>query len=254
MAKQYEYLLYTPGCTIGRKPYCYDYGQTKGIRLYVKKEGFHISMHRSRAYKPDEILQERTFQDAIKKAYLLQLVQYGRCCNVKTLIVSTNGGANTLSFDNEDRLLYPLCGDKLRKPLDESWKNDQVIERIITTPKSGFDRRFAALFAFVMSRSKAFETERFMHLWMSLNAIYGVAAETARNNLPKEWIKKEYAQIKFFSVILGYPYRAFNRNSTIEEKKENDHIRFSLERICASIPSECIPSFVEACRNDDRSN
>ena len=74
-------------------------------------------MYRSRVYKPDEILQDRTFRDAIKNAYLLQFLQYGQCCNVKALIVEINGVINTLSFDDENRLLYPLCGYKLLKPL-----------------------------------------------------------------------------------------------------------------------------------------
>ena len=70
----------------------------------------------------------------------------------------------------------------------------------------------------------------------------------------RKLFSKEYIQIRFFSMVMGYPYRAFNKSVSDAEKKDNTRIRFELERVCGSIPSKHIKEFVTACRNDDQSN
>ena len=258
MARQIEYQLFTDNSPKMRNPQVYDFDRTKGIEISVRKDGFIIRMSRYKTYLPEEVLIDRTFRDAIKKAYLLQIVQYGKCCNVKNLMISINGEVSCMYIESGDELLYPLCGYSLNKPLGKYWRNKQVLGVIANTPKSKYDRRFAALFAFAMARSKVFETERFMYLWMAVNSLYGHVSGMAKRDLSKEgkdWIKKEYAQIKFFSLTTGYPYQQINHSSTEEDKKENDKLRLYLEKICHSIQqSKDIPSFVNACRSDDRSN
>ena len=257
MSEQYNYCIYTKNSKEGKKPYIYDYDRITGIKLSVNKSGFHLNYYRSTKKTSDEVLNERFFRDAIKKVCFLQIVRYGQCCTIKELTISINGESKTLLFDNETKLLYPLCGNKLIEPLGESWNRKHIYDAIINTTKSKYDRRFAATFAFLTSRSKAYETERFMYLWMAINALYGYVSDLAKENLPesgKEWIKKEYAQIRFLSLIMGFPYEPINKSSTNEEKKENNIVRYSLEKICAAIPFNSIVPFVEACRNDDRSN
>jgi len=214
-------------------------------------------MCRYKAYSPEDILRDSAFRDAIKKAYLLQLLKYGKCRQEEELKLSVNGNNDSILIRDGNELLYPLCGYVLNKKLGHYWEKEQVVNRILSTPKSGYDRRFASLFALVTSRAKTLETERFIYLWIAMNALYGYVSEKGKRSLPKEgieWIKKEFAQLKFFSLIMGYQYRSLNKGKTIDEKKQNNHLLFSLERLCASIPSENTSSFVFACQKNDCSN
>ena len=256
-SKKIEYILYTPGCAQGQNPLVYTYDKVKYIELTVQKTGFCVKMLRTINREPNVVLEDRTFKDAVKKASLIQLIKFGQCSEITELYLSIDGRVFTV-YDAESvenlPLIYSLCGYKLKRPLTGPWDGREQLQIIVETPKSHYDRKFAALFALLVSHAKEYETERFLYLWMSMNGLYGyltgIANQYALECGHERWIKREYQELKMMASVLNYPYRGLGS----QQDKEKNKLLKSLMLICDKIPNVQIAEFARACQCSDNSN
>lgn len=246
MSQKNRYQLFTLGAKLSKNPMIYNFSTTKNIKMTVTEKYFFIQVDRTVKTSPEKILDDLLFRDAIKKACLIQLVLYGKIY-LRLLKVSVNN-EETIIYDSEKSrtpLVYGICGNSLARKMSNNWGYPQF-ERILKKTKTKTDRLDASLYALLVAKSKTFETERFMYLWMSFNGVYGhIASEAsshAQDNKVTRWIKNETAQLKFVSMFFDYPYQGV-------KKSDSDSYRFDMEMALAKVKVEEIQDFVYDLKN-----
>ena len=142
--------------------YTYSFGNTDGVELRICKNGFQITAELTKIYDKEEMLSGNTymFPDAIRKALLIYLLTYSKGLIIKSITFKIDDEEDTIVFDNEPvPPIYSMIKGDLVRELPEVFINESVIEYLLNTPKSKYDRRIASLFAFLTSKSKIYETE-----------------------------------------------------------------------------------------------
>lgn len=251
MKRKIHYHLYSGKLSSYATPLTYDFSKTKDIRILVSQKGFSVDVDRTVKNDPSTLIQNPLFRDAIKKAAILQLIKYGAYIE-DDLYVSINGKVSCVySYKTvgKEPLLYSLCSKKLLRPMAKNW-TDKSLLKILSIPKSRMGRCSASLDALLIAKSKAYETEKFIYLWMAMNGLYGFTASTASAYMSsakaKSWIRQEYGMIKFFAMLSGYPYRG--------NPDEEDHVIQKIELLLTKVKSDEIESLVSALKKNDISN
>ena len=249
MYKKSLYRLYTTGTEPSGTPLEYSYSSTKNIKMTVDENGFFIETERKRRQDAFIIDNDRLLLDAVRKACIIQLIRYGRIA-VDTLVLSIDGEEAVIydAREKQEPLIYGLCGNVLQRKMSTDWGETQE-KRILKTTKSGTNRLDASLYALLVAKSKTYETERFIYLWMAFNGLYGYIAEMAEDSCKvkgvKSWIKKEYAQLKFISMLFEFPYRR------VDKDRENS-FRFKMELEITKIRPEEVRDFLSALKNNGK--
>ncbi len=233
------------------KPLVYQFGRTPDIYMTVSKNGFTVEVSRSVKKEGYRLLDDLLIRDAIRKAARIQLIRYG-AISVSSIYAEINGKKTCLydsTTKNQEALIYSLCGNSLYRKLSTFWEDD-AIKRVLSVPKSRTDRRDAALDALLVAKAKEYETEKFIYLWMSMNGLYGYAAEIAskymKSKREQKWINREYAQIKFFAMLNGYAY-CFNNEQEAQVVRK-------LENLLGKIAESQIESLLEAVKTNEKGN
>ena len=202
----------------------YNFSNTKDITLKVSKRGYRVEVYRTVMKEADQLLQDMLFKDALRKVSRIQLIKYGEIFkgSVYAEIKGKKSCIYNLDAEGQNELIYSMCGDKLKRRFADHWEIDSL-QRVVSITKTKAGRMDAALDAALMAKSKIYETERFIYLWMAMNGMYGYAAEVAVKEMSSKneqnWIGKEYGQLKFFAMLNGYAYR------TADKKQEPDVIK-----------------------------
>lgn len=203
--------------------YAYAFGRTKNIRLKIWEKSAEIRADTAKIYSPEDILSPESFlfADAIRKALLLQMLLYSNSMEIRKISVFVNGKAEPFTYGKDQHApVYSLISGKLLRPVSEGWKNDSVIQTILSIPKSRYDGRTAALFAYLLSKSKNYESERFLHLWMAFNGMYGhISSISGEKDLTKE------------SKQIGYLLRYYGLGKESLISKDNNSIGQEVSKI-----------------------
>ena len=165
MKKAFELVLKaTDKAAIGRSEYVYRYGNTHGVVMRIGKKG--VSVKASVEYKdePADLLEKNLFKDAVRKALTLFLI-----CNSKPLRIGS-----MKQFAGEDIIQHHLylsqetipasllVTNALVRLVPDAFKRRDFIEIYLSKPKSKRAHLDAALDAFLVSKSKVMESERFI--------------------------------------------------------------------------------------------
>ena len=183
----------------------YDYSATKGkgIKLQISNNAIRIIAYLSSLYENAAIVvsTNNIFSDAIKKAFLLHLIVYSKNICIKKMSVSIDGEKSDIPIPQGGTAppLYSLVVDKLVNKTPKNWNNSDFLYTITSRTRSNQDTRWAALFAALYAKSKTFEIERFIYLWMSFNGIYNYFSDhikplrplNSKGNLPKTYESDE---------------------------------------------------------------
>ena len=181
--------------------YCYNYGNTKNIQLAFSKKGVSIEVVLSRKLSIQEILKESClFVDAIKKVSLVYLIKYSKSLALKTMTIQIG----EVIYDIEDfPRVYSMVEGALRPKMDRAWNSEKIIQDILWFTKSTSKQRMASLYALLIAKSKRFESEKFMYLWMAFNGMYGYYSNLIKKqqNL-KKIIEKD--ELRYFQLLYGW--------------------------------------------------
>ena len=182
-----------------RSPIVYRYSGLD-IELHLSADGCLIRYSRPKLVT--DLRSDPYFRDALRKTELLYVLKYSRRPRYDRLTADIDG-TEYIVFDRskDTDLIYSMFAEKLHSKMNETWAAESVVKTVVTTAKSSYDRRFAALFALLMAKSKDYESERFIYLWMSMNALYGYMAEKHDAKLNAEW-----KQIKLIAEVFGFQY------------------------------------------------
>lgn len=188
------------------RKYIYDFGSTKNVELTLSETGISITAQLTKVYDKEEMLSGDSylFPDAIKKALLLYLLKYNKALSIKSITVKIDNEQEEIPFPKGAKPpIYSMIKGNLQRDLSKEFSNDIVFKCLLKTPKSKYDKRIASLFALLCSKSKEYETERFIYLWTSFNGMYGWISELIAEANGVERYRKEYKQILGFQQFIG---------------------------------------------------
>ena len=185
--------------------------------------GFSIKVEMGRLYTISEILQSGTylFADAIKKAFLIYLLKYSNSLKVNSIKVRIDDNEEHIECEKRrNPVLFSLINGNLVREVPISFSGEAVIHRLLNTPKSKYDSLISALFALLCSKSKAFESERFIFLWPAFNGIYNYYSDTVSEANNTQKYTSEDKKILRIQRFLGIGNETIN-DSDKKMKAEN---------------------------------
>lgn len=210
--ERHHYLIKSENHISLQNTFHYRYGSTE-IELCIDKKGFQIKYERPKYI--NDLVSEDLFRDAIKKVELLGLILYSKRIEYSSITAIVDDSENSLFSTNDNNcFLFTMVSEQLISAMSVKWNEQNIINLLLNTPKSNYDRRFSSLFALLMAKSKTYESEKFFYLWMSMNGLYGFLAEKH-----PETIKKEWRQIKLIASFYGFNY---DSRDTINSKQKID--------------------------------
>lgn len=187
--------------------YTYRFGSTECIELVICEKGFCISVELTKLYDKKEMLSGDTylFPDAVRKALLVYLLSYSKNLKVTSITINIDGKEDKEMLNQTARPpIYSMINTDLKVKIPDTFTREPVINYLLNTTKSKYGKRIASLFALIISKSKEYETERFIYLWTSFNGIYGWLSYYIAKANNEDRYRKEYKQIigiqKFFSL------------------------------------------------------
>lgn len=220
----------------GNRHFTYDFGNTKNIFIDMSRNAICITAELTKVYDRAEMLSQGSylFPDAIKKALMLHLILYSENINIKTISVQIDDDCETIVDTAQGHIppIYSLVIGKLEHPFVTSWDNT-ALQGILSQTKTKADSRMAALAAFIISKSKHFESERFIYLWMAFNGMYGFFAKKISETHNDQPVKREYKQIIYMQELLGIGCETIQE----EDKSIIAHEVIALIRRCSNEPA-----------------
>ena len=132
-------------------------------------------------------ISRKNAEDAIRKAYILYALQTGKGLDIKKYRFGKKSDKKITDKDleiyDEDSGL-PFVVSMLRDSMlihDEQecdgsgiFRNEKIMKAVAEAKRSSYqsEKRMIALFAYLISRSREYEMDRFMNQWTAINAIY----------------------------------------------------------------------------------
>ena len=159
----------------------FSYGQTHNINLYINSKGASIYFCTEKNYLKgfENSYIYNLSKEGIKRIALLYILQYQKPLNISNITLTAFNGENKLdSLDVTNLLfLYQMFCEKLIRPINNEWKNSLIQQQILNYKKSGneLSRAVSSLYAYLFSKTKKLETERFSYLWIAMNGFFAAA-------------------------------------------------------------------------------
>ena len=192
---------------IGRKftKLVYNYGSTKNIELVLSKEGFSITAYLTKVVADINVLivDSDLFRDGIRKALLLYLMTYSKGLKIVSITTTIDEEMIIESIGNDTQPpIYSMISNELVHSVPDSFLTKSLVDKLLNMPKSQYDKRIASLFSFLCSKSKEFESERFIYLWTTFNGMYSWVSDyiAKSNNVVK--YRRENKQLQGFLQYL----------------------------------------------------
>lgn len=191
--------------------FTYDFSSTKNVEIALSKDKISIKARLTKIYDHDEMLKSGVylFPDAIKKAVLLHIILFSENIEIKKAAVQIDSD-EAVVYDGCPVRIYSMVTEKLKRRLPKEFSESETIRGILSKTKSSYDSRMASLFALICSKSKVFESERFVYLWMAFNGMYNYFASVIKDEKESEEemkklnrLKHEATQIRCMQELFG---------------------------------------------------
>lgn len=213
--KKHEYYIYINCFEKSDITITYDYRSIKNIVMDISRSGARIHFFMTKDKDHQSILHatDKMVQDAIRKAIVISYLYSGQAQTVKAIILCVDGGAPEIFLpDSSSPILFSMFREDARQ-LSKAWNDSNIFQTVcsFTKTKEKDDSRFAALYAFLVSKSTVYEIERFTYLWMAMNGLYGFIAKQATPFLPLSAKGKprkfsEDDSIRFMAQLKGWKF------------------------------------------------
>ena len=144
-----------------------------------------------------------------------------------------------------------MINDDLDSPLPPGFKTKAVINNLLNTAKSSYDERNNALIALLLAKGSSYRSEKSIYLWMAMNGLDGYMTKEAEKHLysksEENWLKNENGQLKFFSLIIEYPYCHV-------DKKQEDTLLRQLNFLLGKAEADQTEDMIQALKANDCEN
>ena len=169
--RKIEYKITFNSLPKGNNKFNFNYGGTKNILIKVSKDKCQAVFFMSKKKTHEEILAKgnRLFMDLYKKIILVHILLFGTELKVSKVAVEINGVKKTFSKDNVPKM-YSMIDKHVLIP--EKLKKKQVMQYLVEKTKTELSNDFlcCSLFSLIISKTKKYEIDRFISLWMSMNS------------------------------------------------------------------------------------
>lgn len=243
--------------------YKYKFRGTE-ILFKIKTNAFYFRMEMKSDKDVNNFLESDYFKDFIVKIYILHFILFSKELKITKLIIKVNEQEKKYNFE-ELPLLYSLVENSLENNnIPEKWNDERFIKKFLDTPKTNYDSRFSALFAFIIAKSKKYEIERFENLWIAINGLYNffsnkTAKERLFGNTDKKYRISEKDQIYLFGICNGWENCSISQAENDKIGKElliafneiNEEISFSKVNFENGIWKEKINKILSAEKKDN---
>ena len=155
------------------------------LRICIYKEGVCVHWYKTsnvNGWNPDSFSGRKYFNDAIRKANLLYALQYGKGLEIKKYTVWCGSVIRTIEEKDSEDFPY-MCSmmqgvDYAVEPEEFGSRgifgNTAIMDHVALGKWSDdhSDEKKIALYAYLQSRGRYFEVDRFLNLWTAMNAVY----------------------------------------------------------------------------------
>ena len=155
------------------------------LRICIYKEGVCVHWYKTsveNGWNPDSVSGRKYFNDAIRKANLLYALQYGKGLVIKKYTVWCGYIVRTIEEKDSPDFPY-MCSmmqgvDYAVEPEEFGSRgifgNTAIMDHVALGKWSDdhSDEKKIALYAYLQSRGRYFEVDRFLNLWTAMNAVY----------------------------------------------------------------------------------
>ena len=185
-ADQINYRLQINNGAAGRK-YSFSYASTRMISVTVGRTGAVISADLTKDYSDDldDPYISNLLKEAVRRAALIYVIRYERPFHVRDIRLAVSDKDRILKeVDLSDSLIfYQLFENKLLRPVGADLKDPAVLQSVMKYRRSKDDlvRPVSALYAYLFSKTKKKETERFTYLWIAMNGFYAAVTHVSHD-------------------------------------------------------------------------
>lgn len=146
-------------------------GQTKDVSISVAKDYLCVSANISSNPKLEDMLSTRSLvlSKALKRGMTVHILRYHTPISVKTYTCQAAQNSITINADSKNPKIYSMVSGKLLRKVSPAWSNKKYLHDFILSDNPDLT---AAVAAMLISKTKQFETERFLYLWMAMNGLY----------------------------------------------------------------------------------
>lgn len=230
------------------KSFCYNFGKTKDVCISVGYGTVVISAELSKIYDKAEIISfdGYLFGDALKKALLLHLILFSKDISLDEVYVQIDDETECVFMKSAKAhpLVSSLVAEDLSHPFTNIW-DVSACQGILAQTKSSYDARIASLFALIYSKTKIYESERFIYLWMAFNGMYNYYSTLISQSHNGIKIKRECNQIR-------YMQRLFNLgDETISEDTEKRRVAQEVTSFLKNAPTQISKTYLESERGKE---
>ena len=207
MAKRKEYLFLINEQDSYQHTFVYSYNHTDNIELSISRKSARVRLFQDskRTHKDILSLDDKLCVDMLKKLQILSLLLFGKCMDINQIVVSIDGSAEEVYKKEsiEDTLIWSMITNGLNQPFAKEWKKKELIEELLCVPNSRYDGRHKAFIDLSIAKSKEYQSEKMIYLWMAMNGFYNYLAAMAKDISGKQ-IKRETKKHDLMCNILGW--------------------------------------------------
>lgn len=264
MKKEHYYNININGFKKSKKSYeyIYSYGSVQDIKISINRKSAEIyfSMKTQKEFEDFSNLTVRPFKDAYIKVHLLAVLLFGIGFESKTLCININDISKTIICTQEN---FPIVVSMLgNKKININWPWIDICKEYCTKTKTSIceDLRFTALYAFLLSKTREYEYDKFQNLWTSLNAVYTFVAKKYELSLREKFgltndqkirndliiSARDSLSIGALAYIIGGNYKIISPTEAISLNNKY----FETEKILGSIKKDNYERFYEECLSD----
>ncbi len=212
-----------------------DIGRTKGVEIAVSKNRLRVSAFLSTASRAEDMLTARTLvlSKALKRAMILHILRYNEPVSAKTYTCRSGGSTAVINEARSEPVMYSMVSGRLLRNVSPEWKKERYLKGFARCDDQNLA---AAVGALLISKTKLYETERFLYLWMAINGMYNFYFENffKSNDRKESDILRRFANLYGFGPVMNEkiaPYSKAKADSVIfrrsadvflSEIKQND--------------------------------
>ncbi|GEM_PF-6629790 len=155
------------------KKFEFSFQRTHHISVRIAKDKYTISALIGKDYrKTNNQYLINLMREGIRRAMILHLFLYEAPIKNQCFELTVIDGNECKEIIDTSFMPYSMINSKLLRPLPEYVKETQFLQKAMSATKTEKGSESAALSAYLYSKSRAYETERFQNLWMAFNGFY----------------------------------------------------------------------------------
>ena len=260
MGKEYSYsIMINRDFDVPQYLFQYSYGSVKDICIQIAEMAAKISfsMKTEKTFEDFYGLRVLAFKDAYIKIHMLSVLLYGKGIPVTNIVVTINGNSCSKEQNQEGfPRVFSMLGEEalgIKAPWDVISKEYCAKSKTMISE----DHRFTSLYAYLLSKVREYEYDRFQNLWTAMNGLYTYVAEQYEKSLKDEFglesvkeirkdlliSSKDGLSIGALSYIIGGSYKKITPTEALELKNQY----FETERILGKMEESEIPVLYDEC-------